>query len=68
MIVKCLFVFPLEVLLFPFVPTFVSLARYFVKDHLDHLNGGEVSGVSIARGRRSSPARCPSAFEGLEAP
>ena len=38
-IVKCLFVFPLEVLLFLFVPTFVSLARFFVKNDLDHLKG-----------------------------
>ena len=67
-IVKCLFVFPLEVLLFLFVPTFESLARSFVKNKLDHLKGEEVSRVSVAQGRGSSPARCPSAFEGLEAP
>ena len=67
-IVKCLFVFPFEVLLFLFVPTFVSLARSFVKNNLDHLKGEEVSRVSVARGRRSSQARCPSAFEGLEVP
>ena len=67
-IVKYLFVFLLEVLLFLSVPTFVSPARSFVRNNLDHLNGKEVSRVSVARGRRSSPARCPSAFEGLEAP
>ena len=65
-IVKCLFAFPLEVLLFLFVPTFVFLVRPFVKNNLDRLKGGEMSRVSVARGRRSSQAHCPSAFEGLE--
>ena len=68
MIAKCLSVFPLEALLFPFAPTFVFLVRSFVKNSLDHLKGGEVSRVSIARGRRSSQARCPSALKGLEVP
>ena len=67
-IAKCLFVFPLEVLLFLFAPTFVFLVRSFVKNNLDHLKGKEESRVSVARGRRSSQARCPSTFEGLEAP
>ena len=68
MIVKCLFVFPLEVLLFLFAPTYVFLVRFFVKDSLDPLEGEGVSRVSIARGRRSSQARYPSVLEGLEAP
>ena len=68
MFIKCLSIFPLEALLFPFAPTFVFLVRSFVEDSLDHVKGGEVSRVSIARGRRSSQARCPSALKGLEAP
>jgi hypothetical protein len=67
-IVKCLFVFPLEVLLFLFAPTYVFLVRFFVKDSFDYLEGEGVSRVSIARGRRSSQARYPSALKGLEAP
>ena len=68
MIVKCLSVFPLEALLFPFAPTFVFLVRSFVKNSLDYLKSEKVSRVSIARGRRSSQARCSSALKGLEAP
>ena len=68
MVVKCLFVFPLEVLLFPFVPTHVFLVRSFVKHGFDRLEGEGVSRVSIARGRRYSQARYPSVLEGLEAP
>ena len=60
---KCLFVFPLEVLLFLFAPTHVFLVRFFVR-----LEGEGVSRVSIARGRRCSQARYPSVLEGLEAP
>ena len=67
-IVKCLFVFPLEVLLFLFAPTYVFLVRFFIKDSFDYLEGEGVSRVSIARGRRSSRARYPSALKGLEAP
>ena len=67
-IVKCLFVFPLEVLLFLFAPTYVFLVRFFVKDSFDYLEGEGVSRVSIARGRRCSQARYPSVLEGLEAP
>ena len=68
MVVKCLFVFPLEVLLFLFAPTYVFLVRFFVKDSFDRLEGEGVSRVSIARGRRCSQARYPSVLEGLEAP
>jgi len=67
-IVKCLFVFPLEVLLFLFAPMYVFLVRFFVKDSFDRLEGEGVSRVSIARGRRSSQARYPSALKGFEAP
>ena len=67
-IVKCLFVFPLEVLLFLFAPTYVFLVRFFVKDSFDRLEGEGVSRVSIARGRRCSQARYSSVLEGLEAP
>ena len=68
MTVKFLSVFPLEVLLFLFAPTYVFLVRSFVKNSLDHFKGEEVSRVSIARGRRSSQARYPSALKGLEVP
>ena len=67
-IAKCLFIFPLEVLLFLFAPMFVFLVRSFVNNNLDRLKGEEVSRVSIARGRRSSQARCRSTFEGLKVP
>ena len=67
-IVKCLFVFPLEVLLSLFAPTYVFLVRFVVKDSFDHLEGEGVSRVSIAQGHRSSQARYPSALKGLEAP
>ena len=53
---------------FLFAPTFVSLARFFVKDHLDHFNGGEASRVSVAWGRRRSQARRFSTLKGLEVP
>ena len=39
-IVNCLFVFPLEVPLFLFIPTFVSLARPFVRNKLDFRSPG----------------------------
>ena len=67
-IVECLFVFPLEALLFLLIPTLVFLVRSFIKNNLDHHKDKEVSRVSVARGHRSSQARCPSAFGGLEVP
>ena len=68
MVVKCWFVFPLEVLLFLFAPTYVFLVRFFVKDSFNCLEGEGTSRVCIARGRRCSQARYPSVLEGLEAP
>jgi len=47
---------------------FVFLTWSFVRGDLDYLKGEEASRVSIARGRRSSQARCFSVLKGLEVP
>ena len=47
---------------------FAFLTWSFVRGDLNYLKGEEASRVSVARGRRSSQARCFSVLKGLEVP